>query len=76
MIQRVLMSKQKTITNSGLSIVIPCLNEVKTITTVVKKAYESVQKELNSFEIIVADNGSTDGSLEELKKIKYEGSCY
>ncbi len=46
-----------------LSIVIPCLNEHVTITRAVKKAHRAATKMLgNSFEVIVADNGSSDGS--------------
>lgn len=52
-----------------LSIVIPCLNEVKTIVEVIKNARESGKKYLENFEIIVADNGSTDGTLEKLSPL-------
>lgn len=53
-----------------LSIVIPCLNERDTIKRCVLEA-EKYAKKLFSrrFEIIVADNGSTDGTLKILKKI-------
>jgi len=46
-----------------LSIVIPCLNETKTIERAVKTAYKAGQKYCpQDFEVIVADNGSVDGS--------------
>ena len=45
-----------------LSIVMPCLNESETLETCILKAQQSL-KELNvKGEIIIADNGSTDGS--------------
>lgn len=54
-----------------LSIIIPCLNERQTIARAVKDAKKHAQKHFpGEFEIIVADNGSTDGSLEILKKVK------
>jgi glycosyltransferase involved in cell wall biosynthesis len=45
-----------------VSIVIPCLNEAETITDCVKEAREALQEAEIFGEIIVADNGSTDGS--------------
>ncbi len=45
-----------------ISIVIPCLNESKTIATCVQKAQQALVDLGISGEIIVADNGSTDGS--------------
>ena len=45
-----------------LSIVLPCLDEAETLQVVIGKAQESI-KELNLIgEVVVADNGSTDGS--------------
>src|SRR5271169_6307180 len=45
-----------------LSIVMPCLNEADTLGICVEKAQRSL-RELNiNGEVIVADNGSTDGS--------------
>jgi glycosyltransferase involved in cell wall biosynthesis len=45
-----------------LSIVMPCLNEAETLETCIAKAQQSI-RELNlSGEVIIADNGSTDGS--------------
>jgi glycosyltransferase involved in cell wall biosynthesis len=45
-----------------VSIVMPCLNEVETLATCIRKAQEAIAKHRLSAEIIVADNGSTDGS--------------
>ena len=47
-----------------LSIVMPCLNEAETLGTCLSKALGFLQSNAVSGEIIVADNGSTDGSLE------------
>jgi glycosyltransferase involved in cell wall biosynthesis len=45
-----------------LSIVIPCLNEVKTLGICVEKAQRFMMENDVAGEIIVGDNGSTDGS--------------
>ena len=45
-----------------VSIVMPCLNEAETLATCIQKAQQAIQKDGLSAEIIVADNGSTDGS--------------
>ena len=45
-----------------LSIVMPCLNEAATVGDCVKQAREALAKYAISGEVIVADNGSTDGS--------------
>jgi hypothetical protein len=45
-----------------LSVVIPCLNEADSIPIVVRKALETMQHEGIAGEVVVADNGSTDGS--------------
>ena len=49
---------------SGVSIVIPCLNERATITEAVKDAKAAFADWPGIVEVIVADNGSTDGSAE------------
>ena len=46
-----------------LSVVIPCLNEEKTIGICVKKAWECIQQYSINAEIIVSDNGSSDESV-------------
>jgi glycosyltransferase involved in cell wall biosynthesis len=45
-----------------LSILMPCLNEVRTLGTCIAKAEGYLARQNISGEIIVADNGSTDGS--------------
>jgi len=45
-----------------LSIVMPCLNEAETLATCIRKAREWLFMNDVAGEIIVADNGSTDGS--------------
>lgn len=47
-----------------VSVVIPCLNEVQSIATCVDKALEAFRHAGISGEVVVADNGSTDGSIE------------
>lgn len=54
-----------------ISILIPCLNEKATIGKAISIARQAVSKiPKQDFEIIVADNGSTDGSYEYLSKLK------
>lgn len=53
-----------------LSVVIPCLNERKTIKTAVISALKALlNSNVSEFEIIIADNGSTDGSLIIINKL-------
>lgn len=48
--------------NLELSVVIPCLNEADTIGHVLETAQRAITEHHLSAEIMVADNGSTDGS--------------
>jgi hypothetical protein len=45
-----------------LTVVMPCLNEAKTIGVCIRKAQESFARIGIAGEVVVADNGSTDGS--------------
>src|SRR5258706_484149 len=57
--------KLEAITEEGelvLSIVMPCLNEAETLAICIRKAQSSLTKLNVPGEIIIADNGSTDGS--------------
>jgi hypothetical protein len=47
-----------------VSVVIPCLNEASTVATVVEKAQAGIAAAGLTGEVIVVDNGSTDGSAE------------
>ena len=49
-------------TDIELSIVMPCLNEVETLGKCIQKAKNYLQSNAIDGEIIIADNGSTDGS--------------
>jgi Glycosyl transferase family 2 len=45
-----------------LTVVMPCLNEAETVATCVRKAVKFIADNGISGEVVVADNGSTDGS--------------
>jgi len=45
-----------------LSVVMPCLNETRTLGVCIQKAQSSIERMGIRGEIVVADNGSTDGS--------------
>ena len=45
-----------------LSVVMPCLNEAATVGICVKKAIDALERHGIRGEVIIADNGSTDGS--------------
>ncbi|MBV9126588.1 MAG: glycosyltransferase, partial [Verrucomicrobia bacterium] len=47
-----------------LTILMPCLNEAETLATCIRKARGSLDKLGLEGEVLVADNGSTDGSIE------------
>ena len=47
----------------------PCLNEVETLATCIEKARRAIETEGLAAEIIVADNGSTDGSQDLAREL-------
>src|SRR4051794_19882662 len=47
-----------------VSIVMPCLNEADTLAACIAKAQEALRELGCAGEVVVADNGSTDGSQE------------
>jgi glycosyltransferase involved in cell wall biosynthesis len=51
-----------------LSVVIPCLNEADTVGTCVAKAVRIMKERGIAGEVVVSDNGSTDGSIEIAQK--------
>src|SRR5258708_38422510 len=59
-----LHSTQQSDSPFDVSVVIPCLNEAKSLAFCVEKAVTALGKASLRGEVIVADNGSTDGSIE------------
>jgi len=51
-----------------VSIVMPCLNEEKTLAICIRKAKSGIKKLGISGEVVIADNGSTDNSIKIAKK--------
>ena len=51
-----------------LSVLMPCLNEAETIGVCVAKARSYLERNGVSGEVLIADNGSTDGSIEIAEK--------
>src|SRR5437588_5158247 len=47
-----------------VSVVIPCLDEAETIAVCVRKAQQAMDRDGLAGEVIVVDNGSSDGSPE------------
>ena len=52
-----------------LSVVMPCLNEAETLALCIQKAQIAFREHQIKGEIVVADNGSTDGSIEIARKL-------
>ncbi len=55
-------AKNRKALSPEISVVIPCLNEARTIGICVEKARKALDAEGLAGEVIVADNGSSDGS--------------
>ena len=47
-----------------LTILMPCLNEAETLEVCIRKAQKYLEDSGISGEVLIADNGSTDGSIE------------
>jgi glycosyltransferase involved in cell wall biosynthesis len=62
------LTSQATESPIELSIVMPCLNEADTVATCIRKARTAMDAAGIDGEVIVADNGSTDGSVEIAKQ--------
>jgi glycosyltransferase involved in cell wall biosynthesis len=58
-----------TETEIQLSVVMPCLNEAETLAVCIRKAFDGMSDADVSGEVVVADNGSTDGSQEIAAKL-------
>ncbi len=55
--------------NIEVTIVMPCLNEALTVGTCIQKALAALQKANINGEVVIGDNGSTDGSQEIATKL-------
>jgi glycosyltransferase involved in cell wall biosynthesis len=55
-------SLQSRMTDVEVSVVMPCLNEAETLGSCIEKAQRALRQSAIAGEVIVADNGSTDGS--------------
>jgi glycosyltransferase involved in cell wall biosynthesis len=56
----------------NISVIIFCYNEAGNIARVIKKAKEFLDKHSFSYEVIIVDDGSTDGSLKIINDLKEE----
>ncbi|MEN3038278.1 MAG: glycosyltransferase family 2 protein [Candidatus Kryptonium sp.] len=67
-----MLTKQgkKTQTNPNISIVIPLYNEAESLPELYAQIKEVVKANRYKYEIIFVDDGSTDGSLDVLKKLR------
>ena len=52
-----------------VSIIMPCLNEAETLETCIKKAQWFIAENDLAGEVVIADNGSTDGSQEIARRL-------
>jgi glycosyltransferase involved in cell wall biosynthesis len=59
-----LAATEKEASELEVSIVMPCLNEAETLQRCIRKAQQSIRQHGLRAEIIIADNGSIDGSRE------------
>lgn len=67
------MRRQEELTNrrtnlkSGVTIIIPCFNEERSIAQTVRRVVEAMQNDERAFEVLVVDDGSTDDSTHSLQ---------
>ena len=52
-----------------LTVVMPCLNEAETLETCIRRAQQAITEGNIAGEVVVADNGSTDGSIEIAERL-------
>ena len=66
------MASENNNSANSLTIVIPVLNEEKTVAVTVEKVLTLARQHLRTFEIIIVDDGSTDNSPEIINKLAHE----
>jgi hypothetical protein len=52
-----------------LTVVMPCLNEAETLETCIRRAQQAIADAGIAGEVLIADNGSTDGSIEIAERL-------
>ncbi|MGB7061946.1 MAG: glycosyltransferase family 2 protein [Candidatus Zixiibacteriota bacterium] len=60
----IIATTEKKASELEVSVVMPCLNEAETLQSCIRKVQQSIRQHDLKAEIIIADNGSTDGSRE------------
>ena len=63
------LEKSDKLDSLELSVVMPCLNEAETLAVCIEKALRAMSTAGISGEVIIADNGSIDGSQEIARKL-------
>jgi glycosyltransferase involved in cell wall biosynthesis len=63
-----LRAPEETPAAPEVSVVVPCLNEAGTIAACVRSAVDALERNGYTGEVIVVDNGSTDGTVEEAER--------
>jgi len=56
-----------------ISIVIPCYNESQNLEALLTEVRSVMQNTGESFEILIVDDGSTDGTLDHMRSLKEKG---
>ncbi|MEI8596836.1 glycosyltransferase family 2 protein [Vibrio sp. M60_M31a] len=62
------MAEKMHLDNCELTILMPCLNEAETLETCISKAKKFIKANNINGEVLIADNGSTDGSQDIAKE--------
>ena len=58
-----------------ISVVLPAYNEVDYLTSAVEKTIQALNQFSDSYEIIIAEDGSTDGTAQRSQELAERYSC-
>jgi glycosyltransferase involved in cell wall biosynthesis len=67
--EKIVVSKRRSISESRISLIIPIFNQAAKISYSLKKIKQAVEFAFSNYELIVVNDGSTDGTLTILKDI-------
>src|SRR5689334_4293985 len=62
-------AKEEEADELDVSLVVPCLNEVTTVGAVIEKGLRAIRELGLRGEVVLSDNGSTDGSIEVARNL-------